>query len=70
VPRWFACTNPAALIVVIAALGAPFPSLAGYVIPAAPNLAHIVYFAIVALLSSPASGSRQPFQGVTIAKSL
>jgi len=47
-PRWFAWVNPLALTVAIAGIGAAFDSLAQYVVPAAPNLAHVFYFAAVA----------------------
>jgi uncharacterized protein DUF6796 len=45
-PRWFAACNPLVVTLVIAALAAPFPVGAGLVVPAAPNLAHVVVFAL------------------------
>jgi len=45
-PRWFAWANPLALVAVIAIASLPSPSLAAYLVPAAPNLAQVVYFAL------------------------
>ncbi len=58
-PRAFACCNPLVVTVVLAALATPFPRLAGFVVPAAPNLAHVVVFAGALLTGGRASrGSR------------
>lgn len=44
-PRGFAAVNPLAVTVAIAMLAAPFSLVAAFVVPAAPNLAHVVVFA-------------------------
>ena len=48
-PRWAAVFNPAALVVYIALLGTPLPA-GPFVVAAAPNLAHLVFFALTAAL--------------------
>lgn len=50
-PPWFAWLNPSALIVIVAGLAAPFGSIAEYMIPAAPNLVHVIYFGVVAAIA-------------------
>jgi len=45
-PRWMAFCNPLAATGVIAGLAAPLPLLAALVVPAAPNLAHVVVFTV------------------------
>jgi hypothetical protein len=44
-PRAMAACNPLLVALALAAAASPFPVAAGFVIPAAPNLAHIVVFA-------------------------
>ncbi|MBI1817266.1 MAG: hypothetical protein HYR72_20025 [Deltaproteobacteria bacterium] len=43
-PRWFAFANPVVLVALASLATLPAPAIASYVIPAAPNLAHIVFF--------------------------
>jgi hypothetical protein len=50
-PRWMAALNPLALVLCIAAIGAVSPA-AHLIVPAAPNLAHVVLFAIAAWLDA------------------
>ena len=51
-PRWMAWCNPCVATGAIAAFVTPFPTAAAFVVPAAPNLAHLVVFA-AALLVAP-----------------
>ncbi len=44
-PRAFAACTPLTVTLALAALAAPFPLVAAFVVPAAPNLAHVVVFA-------------------------
>ncbi len=44
-PRWAAVVNPAILILALVLVSAPFPKLSAYLAPAAPNLAHLLFFA-------------------------
>ena len=50
-PPWFAWVNPSVLIVIVAGFAAPLGAIAGYMIPAAPNLVHVIYFAVVAVVA-------------------
>ena len=50
-PRWMALCNPFVATVAIVVLATPFPTLAGFVVPAAPNLAHVVVFAAALLVA-------------------
>jgi len=43
-PRWLPWLNPAAVSVVLAAAGLPCEVGRSYLVPAAPNLAHVVFF--------------------------
>jgi hypothetical protein len=54
-PRGFAFCNPLAATLAIAAVAAPVPIVAAFVVPAAPNLAHVVVFA-AALAVTPVDG--------------
>jgi hypothetical protein len=46
-PRWMAAANPFVLPPVIAAVAAPFgPRVRAFVVPAAPNIAHALFFAL------------------------
>ena len=51
-PVWAAWANPLCLILVLAGLAAPFSLGAEYLIPAAPNIAHMLFFAMAALILS------------------
>jgi hypothetical protein len=51
-PRWMALCNPLVAAGIIAGLVAPFPTLAAFIVPAAPNLAHIVVFAAALLVAA------------------
>jgi hypothetical protein len=48
-PRWMALASPFALVVLGALLGAPTPIGRALLVPAAPNLAHVWFFALAAL---------------------
>jgi hypothetical protein len=48
-PRWTAAANPAVLTVAIVILGATSRVGRAFLIPAAPNVAHVVFFAIAML---------------------
>ena len=43
--------TPAPLVLVIAVAATPVPAAAAYLAPAAPNLAHLIFFAALTLLS-------------------
>lgn len=49
-PRWFAWTNPVALVALVGLASLPSPALAAYLVPAAPNLAQVIYFALSTVL--------------------
>ena len=51
-PRWMAFANPLALVLLAALLGAPTPIGRALLVPAAPNLAHVWFFALAALALS------------------
>lgn len=51
-PRWFALVQPASLVVALALAGAMVGPLASYIVPAAPNLAHVVYFGLATQLTA------------------
>jgi hypothetical protein len=55
-PYWFAWANPLVLTLTLAAVAVPFASVARYLVPAAPNVAHVLYFTAVAVIA----GRRQP----------
>jgi hypothetical protein len=57
-PRWLAACNPLVVTLAIAALGAPFALGRAFVVPAAPNLAHVVAF-MAATASSRADRRRR-----------
>ena len=56
VPRWTAFATPALLTVVLALAGAPSSVGRAFLVPAAPNVAHVVFFTIVALSGRSSSG--------------
>jgi hypothetical protein len=56
VPRWAAWTNPAVGTLVFGMLGFASPLLQAFLLPAAPNLAHVVFFAVAASTSSGRRG--------------
>jgi hypothetical protein len=49
-PRWMALGNPFLLTMVLVAAGAGSEGGRAFVVPAAPNLAHVVFFAAVAAM--------------------
>lgn len=57
-PRWMALANPIALVLVAALLGAPTPLGRAVLVPAAPNIAHVWFFALAALSLPIASPPR------------
>jgi uncharacterized protein DUF6796 len=61
-PRWMAAANPALLILVVGTLAAPSAWLRAFLVPAAPNLVHVLFFLLVARgrfsLDSPDAGAR------------
>ena len=48
-PRWMALANPLVLILLAALLGAPTPIGRALLVPAAPNLAHVWFFALAGI---------------------
>ena len=52
-PRWAALVNPALLILVMSLASSGSARLEAFLAPASPNLAHILFFAVLATLSSP-----------------
>jgi hypothetical protein len=46
-PRWMAFVNPALLLLGTSAIALPSLWLAAFLLPAAPNLVHIAFFAVV-----------------------
>ena len=63
-PRWMAFANPLVLVLLAALLGAPTPIGRALLVPAAPNLAHVWFFALAALAlggrSASGSGQKPP----------
>ena len=57
-PRWMALANPVALVLLATLLGAPTPIGRAILAPAAPNLAHVWFFALAALSMRAASTAR------------
>lgn len=60
-PRWMAAANPLLLLAVLGACAAPSAWLRAFLLPAAPNVAHVAFFALAARLGSragPAAASR------------
>ena len=54
-PRWMALANPVALLLLAALLGAQTPLGRAVLVPAAPNTAHVWFFALAALSMRTAS---------------
>ena len=52
-PRCAAVANPALVTLVLAASGLPFLFLRSFLTPAAPNLAHLVFFAVCSRIARP-----------------
>jgi len=52
-PRWMALCNPLAATIALALATAPFPRVAAFVAPAAPNLAHVIVFGAALLARNP-----------------
>ncbi len=57
-PRWMALMSPAALVLLAVLLGAPTAMGRALLVPAAPNLAHVWFFALAALSMRAASTAR------------
>jgi hypothetical protein len=57
VPRRAALANPALVALALSAAGLPFVPLRSFLTPAAPNIAHLVFFAVCARLLRPGRGS-------------
>jgi hypothetical protein len=47
-PPWMAAASPALLVAILGTLAWPSLALRSFVVPAAPNLAHVIFFALVA----------------------
>ena len=47
-PRWVAFANPAQVVVAFVVLGSMSPTGRAFLVPAAPNVAHVVFFALAA----------------------
>ncbi len=58
-PRWMALANPATLVVALSLVGSLSPWLRAFLLPAAPNVAHVVFFgatsAVLRRRGAPAS---------------
>ncbi|HEY2387177.1 MAG TPA: DUF6796 family protein [Candidatus Binatia bacterium] len=52
-PRWMALANPAVGMLVISACAVVAPNAAPLVVPASPNLAHVIFFALTASGRNP-----------------
>jgi len=50
-PTWTAPANPIALTLAISLVTAPFTFGAAFLVPAAPNLSHVIFFGMLAFLS-------------------
>jgi len=48
--RWMAALNPALLVAVLGALATVSPRLEAFLLPAAPNVAHVLFFAATTLV--------------------
>jgi hypothetical protein len=57
-PRWMAFANPLALVLLAALLGAPTPIGRALLVPAAPNLAHVWFFALAGIALGGRSSQR------------
>ncbi len=51
-PRWMALLNPVLIIVALSALGSISHGLRPFLIPAAPNVAHLIFFVAVTLFGA------------------
>lgn len=58
-PRWIAWANPALLTIILALGGLPTPALRAFLTPAAPNLAHLGFFAVLAAQRRLSVGARR-----------
>jgi hypothetical protein len=47
--RWMAALNPIVLLVLVGTVGTATPTLGAFLVPAAPNVAHVLFFAITAV---------------------
>jgi hypothetical protein len=56
-PRWMAFLNPALMIVVTSLVALPSVWLSAFLLPAAPNLVHVVFFAAAALVRADEGAS-------------
>jgi len=58
-PRWMAGANPAALVVVIGIAASVAPWSRALIVPASPNLAHGIFFALMAMAAATPEAPRQ-----------
>ena len=49
-PRWMAALNVVTLLLVVTAIGSLSPRLAAFLVPAAPNVVHILFFGLAAVV--------------------
>lgn len=49
-PRWMAALNVVTLLLLVTAVGSVSPGLAAFLVPAAPNVAHVLFFALAAVV--------------------
>jgi len=57
-PRLAALANPALATIVLAAVGLPSVLLRSFLTPAAPNIAHLIFFAVCSRVLGPSSAGR------------
>jgi len=55
--RWMAALNPALLVAVLGALATASPRLEAFLLPAAPNVAHVLFFAATTLVPGADRGA-------------
>jgi hypothetical protein len=55
-PRWMAIVNPALLVVVLSTIGSRSAWLRAFLLPAAPNVAHVVFFGATLRPDATAAG--------------
>jgi hypothetical protein len=49
-PRWMALLNPVLIVVALSAVGSTSPVLRAFLVPAGPNVAHVIFFVATTML--------------------